>query len=234
MRPVFASELLKIRSLLSNWILLGLSLLIGPVLAGLITTFADDVDNSVALAGATLASPLMASFAALTGASEYRHNTLRQTFTSVPRRTRVLVAKAVIALGAVGAVLLASVVTSWALASAIAAGTQTDGLLSTDNFASELGSTLGWALGYSVVAFCLGVLFKTPVFAIVAIIVYPLVIDPILAAISTVPEWWPVTGLILFFGGDDGVRWFQGPLIATVLVVLAVVAATQVFLRRDA
>ncbi|MEV6493577.1 ABC transporter permease subunit [Actinoplanes sp. NPDC051633] len=105
---VITSEVIKLRSLRSNvWLLVVAAasiLLLGPIQSvGQIVPGAersDDTPIGLALTGASLATLLAGVLGVLTVTGEYAPRSIRTTFTLVPRRERVVLAKAVALAGA--------------------------------------------------------------------------------------------------------------------------------------
>ena len=120
--------------------------------------------------------------------TEYRHFTSRPTFLLEPRRARVIAAKLVVAAGvgllygvACVAVSLAITV-PWLSAKGVAIGWQVNGLI-----VVMLGA-LGVVAIFAVVGVGVGVLFRNQIAAVITVLAYLFVVEPLIAVIPVVKE----------------------------------------------
>ena len=122
------SEWIKLRTARSNLVLLVLALVV-PVLTTALATAATPLDSlpddtpanrfSLAIAGTGIGHTLLAVLGVLVIGSEFRHNTIRTTFSAIPRRLRVHRAK-IVTVAAVGLVVGAvGVLSSYVVGAAI-------------------------------------------------------------------------------------------------------------------
>ncbi len=252
-------EWVRLRTVRSTYWLLGMALLLNALIAlaiGLATRSEESrafESDGLLLTGATQFVPLpfAAVFAGIIGVlsvgHEYRHGTIRPTLTALPRRS-VLIAAKLAVVAAVGALLaVASVALNWLV-----------GLLTRGEPPSLTGGATAAALvGY--VAFValwalLGagatLLVRNVIGVIVALLVLPLIVEPLLSALSNVPalDWLtPIVRYLPFgagsrmvatvdvsdFGGEQLGRVASG-LVFAGLVALVLVPAWVLFERRDA
>jgi ABC-2 type transport system permease protein len=201
---------------------------------------ADPVRRSQLLMGGMgIARFLLGSLGVLIIGQEFRSNTIRVTFAAEPRRGRVLAAKAVL-VGAVGAVVSAAGVALAAVAGGAILSAKGVGVPLTD--ATVLRSFVGWgavSAVYGLGGLALGALLRQPVGGIVALVVWRLLVESILAAVfPDVGGWLPFTAgdRVAAVVPDDAAGppgWWG---FAYLCVVLAVVGAvgTALIRRRDA
>lgn len=90
------AELLKLRTVRTTWVMLGIGFAIEALFAGLYTglTSMDEIDDIESiLTGTGIVMMLMIVVGVLAVTTEFRHGTANTTFLVTPRRTPVLVAK---------------------------------------------------------------------------------------------------------------------------------------------
>lgn len=253
-------EWVRLRTVRSTYWLLALALLLNALIA-LAIGLASRADQSgpfeldgLLLTGATQFVPLpfAAVFAGILGVlamgHEYRHGTIRPTLTALPSRS-VLVAAKVTLVAAIGALLaVASIALNWLV-----------GLLARGEPPSFTGPGTAPALGGYVIFVALwGVLgvgatllVRNVIGVIVALLVLPLIVEPLLSALSNVPalDWLkPIVrylpfeagsrmvatvDLSDFIGGEQLGRVASG-LVFAGLVALVLIPAWVLFDRRDA
>jgi ABC-2 type transport system permease protein len=244
------AEWLKLHSVLSNKVLLwcalgagiGLSVLVAAVVP--VDQITDQLGRppdqsdlfALAIAGLNTAQLLVAIVGVQVMAQEFRY-TGRLTFAAEPHRTRVMVAK-VVTLVAVGA--LVGLVT---VALSLLAG---GGVLSWRGLDLAVGGGSFWraAVGgvvltalYALVGLALGALVRSSALAIVPLVVWVLLVEPILAAL--VPRLGQYTPFVA--GGqlqqvtpeEPGLGpWLGGGVLLAITVAL-LAAATVLLVRRD-
>jgi hypothetical protein len=171
--------------------------------------------------------PVLMVLAALTVTGEYRTGMIRATFLAMPRRTRVLAAKALVTALFSGLCAMAMVLAS-ALAVRLVGTPEQGSALSFTEFAvwRAAGSIgLYGALG-AVLAVSLGALVRHSAGVIAILLLLPFVIEPLLGSIprvgarvgplmpfanantftevawvQTFPMWWGPLGALLYFTG---------------------------------
>jgi len=241
------AELLKVRSVRMTWglVVAALAFVALNVVAIALAsgqrgapslTLESTVRSVYASAGAASVVVLVLGIVGMT--TEYRHQTITPTFLATPRRGRLLVAKLVVH-AAVGLVLgVVAVVLAYLLAA---------GVLTTRTHAGISGGTLvqvagGVLLGYAIYAalgVSVGALVRNQVAAIVAALLWVLLVEALVVAfLPAVGRWLPGGALngVLGTTSVNGERYLPAPLAALVLlgygVLLALVAA-RTTLRRD-
>lgn len=176
--PTLRAEWIKIWSLRSNWIVAGLSLVIGGLVAWAFATYSDGPVTSYELTttGATLITVLAIIVGVLTHTSEEQHGTLSNTLQGQPSRSNLVVAKTAAAatLGAIIGVLGMI----GATIGAVIAGEGLGDIMTDGVFES------GWAIGITTLAAVLGLGLG-------------LIVRHSAAAISGVMAWWLVIEFLL-------------------------------------
>ena len=253
-------EWVRLRTVRSTYWLLGMALLLNALIAlaiGLATRSEEsrgfEVDGLL-LTGATQFVPLpfAAVFAGIIGVlsvgHEYRHGTIRPTLTALPHRS-VLVAAKLAVVTAVGALLaVASVALNW-LVGLLARG-EPPSLTGGATAAALVGYVVFVAL-WALLGAGATLLVRNVIGVIVALLVLPLIVEPLLSALSNVPalDWLqPIVrylpfgagsrmvatvDLSDFIGGEQLGRVASG-LVFAGLVALVLVPAWVLFERRDA
>lgn len=199
-----------------------------------------------------MAAPFYAVMGAMAIGHEYRYGTNKATLTANPDRVAVLSAKLLVLLGWVfvvaAATLLVDLFVTWAF-------------LDMANFESAIirpmVNYVGYCLGFAVAGFALAAVFRNLTGAIVAVLTYPLVIEPIIYGVAVIVAQASSAGIgkitnllpaaagrrMLFdpyeifagFGSDIDV-WGVGAASVTFYIGVAIVlvAGSAFFIRRDA
>jgi hypothetical protein len=171
---------------------LGLSLLV----AGLISGFSQLTDGGVPLEAALNAgigfSSLIAAVLGVIGITgEYRHLTITPTFLSVPRRGVVVSAKLIVYLltGLLLGALCVGAVIALAAPWLDARGFPID--LGTDSTVRIIVGGIASVTIYGIIGVGVGALLRNQVAAVVGIVIYLFVVEPILSAIPRVQSAYP-------------------------------------------
>ena len=183
----FASELVKLRTIRTTWILLLVSTLIsGGVAAALVGsgTLGEDARPAISLVqGAGFGTLFAAVVGILIVTNEYRHGTVMTTFLAEPNRVRVLLAK--LAAAVVAGVVFAAA--ALAVASAVALpwlAARDESLPLDGDFALALGrATLAFVLTV-VIGAAVGAIVHSQVGAIVGYFVWIFVFESIVTLVS--------------------------------------------------
>jgi ABC-2 type transport system permease protein len=186
-----------------------------------------------------------AVFGATTSSGEFRHKTITDTYLDQPDRVRVMMAKTVaaIAAGAVFGAVAAAIATGVGLMSASGKGYHIT--LGGGDFARyAAGAVLGTALLAGLGA-VVGSLISSQIGAIVTVFVWCLLIEQIVAAVSTsAARFLPLLGAMTMAGADsragmpplpNGIKPLSFGVIVGILAALLVVlsAVTAHRLNRD-
>ncbi len=243
----------EVRKLLSTkvwlWMLLG-SALLGALFASLTLGFANNPESGlprrddpgivpIALSAVTAGVVFVVILSIMGITQEFRHRTATPTFLTTPHRGRVVVAKLVTYLvaGAVYAVLTSLVVLAIVIPWVTASGGEVT--LNGENRAVLIGGTVAVAL-YSLLGVGVGALVRNQVGAVVGVLVYLFVAEPIVRSIpATAPvyRWLPggaqeAMTATAQVGPDLLERWQGGVLLIGYGLVSAGLAMALT-LRRD-
>lgn len=245
-------ERIKLFSTRSPWWCLGLTAVIMVGLSALIAGLASaqEVTVGVTLVGYNIALMVLLTMAAIAVTNEYRFGTIRATFTAVPNRTAVLLAKVTVValvIGVVGEVLALA-------AYGVARLIEPSADLSV-NTAAEWRFLLGVGVVFAlsaVIAIAVGTLVRQSAAAISILLVWALLVENLVGLIPKVggdiQAWMPWVaanhfltagngadagegagvGLQLPYGPWGALLYFAG--VAVALLVLALAVAE----RRDA
>ena len=201
MRRLIASEFRKLfTTRLWLWLLLA-SMALTALYAGLLIAFSDDPDTLTAplstpagqqtlfAVAAGGANTLVAVLAAIGLTGEFRHRTATATFLTTPHRGRVVVAKLVM-YGLVGicyAVICLGVVTAialpWLATKGIAVSLGGNGVTGT------IAGVIADIAIFGLVGVGLGALLRNQVAAVVGLLVYRFVAEPIVTSIPALRDW---------------------------------------------
>ena len=242
----------EIRKLFSTkvwlWLLLG-SAALGAGFASLTLGFAGQADSGLPArddpkiqalvfnpAGAAVVFTVILAIIGIT--QEFRHRTATPTFLTTPHRRRVVVAKLVTYLVAglgyavVTALVLLAVGVPWLLSAGASVS------LGGTNGTVLLGGILAVGL-YGVLGVGVGTLLRNQVGAIVGVLVYLFVLEPIVRGIpATAPvyRWLPggaQEALTSALAGPDLLERWQGALLLIGYGLVSAVLAMVLTLRRD-
>jgi len=192
---ILRSEFLKLVSVRTTWILLGLMILIEGLVAGLITGLADKKDLRLAnvpdlLVGTPFSILFIVTLGALISTNEFRHGTANSTFLVTPRRERVILAKLFVGfvVGLVAALLFVAVNAGLGLS-----------ILSSRDVPVDSDTAVNIYIGVGV-GFILICLFGVALGAVVR--------NQIAAIVGGLALFLALRGTITLFIGDDVGRYF--------------------------
>jgi len=191
------SEWIKFSTLRSNWVMVVIAVAFPLVIVGLTAAFSasppSGSDLAELIAGTGVVSALLlGALAILSITAEYGHNTIRPTFAALPDRWRALGAKPIAHIGLTAAAMAGIVVIGWLLGSSIAEDEQ-----ALDGEATRIilvGIVL-LAIGLTLLGFGLGSLLRSTPLAICVLLLWPLLVEGLLAGLLTVIGW------------DGALRW---------------------------
>lgn len=216
------SEWIKLSTLTVNKVLVIIAMIfpvtVVALVAGLTSDFFDSSDVADLIGGLAWLSVLLLGVMCTIGMSgEFGYNTIRPTFAAQPHRTRTLLAKATVQIVTIAALMSAVVAVCWVVATGLLDGTFS---LTGNSSAGEggasaltgLAGTVAFAIGVGIGGFGLGNLIRNTPAAVAALLLWPLVLENILARLlfAAIDKEWarymPFTqGLTLTVAdrGDD-------------------------------
>lgn len=170
----------------------------------------------------------------LTAGTEYQGSQIRTTLTGVPRRLRLLTAKALAYL--IVAALTGVVAIGGALASAaIALGLRGTAPAEQTSAWPSVGAAV-YLVMIGLLALAVSVLLRSLVAPLVTMLGLVLIVSPLLAARTEHARWLPdrAGGLLYLPGGDSVLTPGSGALVLLAWTAVAGVTAAVVFVARDA
>ena len=241
------SECVKLRTARANVVLLLLALVVPVLLTALVAgtvpldQLPDDTPAnrfSLAIAGLGTGHTLLGVLGVLVIGSEFRHNTIRVTFSAIPRRMRVHGAKIVLVAVVSAVVGIVAVVSSYLVGSAILGARGFGVSLSDAGVTRSLAGAVLVAVLAGLVGLGVGTIVKATAGAITVIVVYPVIIEALL--VSFVPS---VGKYLPFAAGNalqspDGTKDVLSPLaggvIFTAFAAVLLVVGGALLQSRDA
>jgi ABC-2 type transport system permease protein len=247
MKDALRTEWIKLHTARSNLVLLILSVAVPIAFTILVATTVGKSDVkeserfSLLLAGATIGYLLIGVLGVLIIGQEFRHSTIRVTFTAEPRRTRVMVAKALVLVVTGLVVGVIATVFSYAIGNAILTTRGLDlTLKGSIQLRAMAGSVVLYAL-YGIVGLGLGSIIRAAAGAITLLIVWPVIVESIIRGLlPKIGKWLPFNAGSQLTNTDATVKpsealtpragglWFL--LFALVLFIIGTVLVA----RRDA
>ncbi len=255
---VLKSEILKLRTLRSTWVMLLIMLVLFVAfgaLAALSTTgqISDGGGRprgipldpvTTVLAGAGFAVLVMSVFGVLSGAREYGSGMIRTTLSFVPRRLQVLWAKTIALIVFVIPVSLIAAFGAFFLGMAVLGAAGSETVAFTDPDAQRvLFGTAAYITGLAIIGLALGVAMRSMPGAIATVIGGVLILPALLTAL--LPEAWrsvlkflpsnaaaPFTQVDVRFA--DLLSLWPGIAVFIAWVLLSLAVAAVLLVRRDA
>ncbi|MHB8329071.1 MAG: hypothetical protein ACYDD6_05530 [Acidimicrobiales bacterium] len=259
MRGLLRAEALKLRSIWSTWVLLGITVVVVGGLS-VVVGFAPHHRDIAALLfpargsaawfdtvfstmGIATDLALVLGVIAVTG--EYRHKTVTPTYLVEPRRGRVTAAKLVVC--AAGGLVVAAAAGAISLAlgfAVVGSGIGDTGRMLTE-FRHVFPGVAAAAMLFAVYGVGLGALLKNQVVALVVGLGVSTIVEPIIdGTLPSVGRWLPsqaaqalasVTARASGFGGSlvHLITWWQGGLVLLAYGVVLAAAGSFTTLRAD-
>lgn len=245
MVALIRTEVLKLRTVRSPWLLLGAApLLVIAGISGLVIS-GNDLHNpstqSQALAHVGLTSIFTVVFGILAVAGEYRHKTITDTYLSTPSRGRVIAAKLGVyaVVGALSGVLCALVglvvAAAWWSDKGVSFGWVNSAMWAT------IGGSIVWNAAFAAIGVGVGALIRSLVGAIAVALAWIALVEGIVGQlIGGLARWLPFNaGQALGAGAGKPMiasgllpRWGGGVVLALYTIAFAAAALTT-SLRRD-
>jgi ABC-2 type transport system permease protein len=245
MTGLLRTEVLKLRTVRSPWLLLAAApLLVTAGISGLVLSAKKPLDHTTqsgALAHVGLASLFTLVFGVLAVAGEYRHRTITDTYLSTPARGRVVGAKLLVyavfgaLAGVAGSVVGLGVAAAWWSDKGVSF-VWTDSAMWT-----TIGGGIAWNAAFAAIGVGVGALIRSLVGAIAVALAWIALVEGIVGQlIGDLARWLPFNaGQALGAGakamtttGNLLPRWGGGVVLALYTLVFAVLAVTTT-MRRD-
>jgi ABC-2 type transport system permease protein len=238
------SEVLKLRTVRTPWILLAAGLfIVAAGISGLVISggnLKSPATQSAAVAHLAIVAVVSLLFGVLAVAGEYRQRTITDTFLSSPRRGRVVAAKIVVytVIGALegvvgGAIAIITAAIWWG-----AKGADFD-LGNAGMWSTVLGGILANAL-YAAIGVGLGALMRNLTAAILVAVGWIAVVEGIVGQLigSELAKWLPFTSgralaLAAGFGNEGLLSRGAGGIVVAAYAIVFVVVAVFSTLKRD-
>lgn len=189
MFAVVRSEWIKLSTLTVNKVLLIIAVAFPVIVTGLVAGLSDEFFTSSDVAdligGLGWLSALLFGVVATIGmAGEFGYNTIRPTFAAQPVRIKPLAAKLGVHVAVTALLVFGVIVVAWLLATSLLDGSFS--LASSQEFGVDsaragLVGTLLLAIGVTIAGFGLGNLVRNTPAAVTALLLWPLVVENILA-----------------------------------------------------
>jgi ABC-2 type transport system permease protein len=246
MHTLIRTEVLKLRTVRSPWLLLAASpLLVLAGISGLVISggnnLRDPATQAMALAHVGLTSLFTLAFGILAVAGEYRHKTITDTYLSTPARGRVIAAKLVVyaAFGALSGVLSTlaglGVTAAWWSDKGASFDWGNAGMWTT------IGGGIAWNAAFAAIGVGVGALIRSLVGAIAVALAWIALVEGIVGQlVGGFARWLPFdAGQALgaaarpMVSGDHLLpRWGGGGVLAAYTLAFAVLAVAT-SMRRD-
>jgi ABC-2 type transport system permease protein len=243
------SEWIKLRSVRSNLVMMGVALFVPMAIVLLTVSFMDvlsvsDVTIAELLAGSgTFSVMMLGVVGVLSVTQEYSQGTIRITLAATPRRVRVHLAKIAVVV-AVSVVIMAIVILLGRLAgAAILDSRGFDGTLGYDGEGAVYGALLLISMVVGVLGCAAGTITRNPPGAISALLLWPLVVESIVGGVLGVlvdgwkQDWMPfqtgLNGVLVSTHDLEFGRWGSIGYFSLWVAALSLVAV-RLLRRRDA
>lgn len=245
------SEWIKLRTVRMNFVLAALA--VGfPLIVTVLTTALIDIDDmssrdlvEMVTGTSIITGMLLGVIGATAITSEFGFGTIRPTFAATPRRSRVLVAKAIVTIAMALAVEAIVVVLCFGIGSALLNGRGDDIALGDVDLGRQ--ALIGVVLFAAIVAllgYGLGLLTRNSPAAVAVLILWPLLAEPLVGALLGVIgldnplKWMPYQAggelLDVYPSDSETFGRVAGGLYFLVVATAVTVAGALVTSRRDA
>ncbi|MGA1571060.1 MAG: hypothetical protein ACO38E_03905 [Ilumatobacteraceae bacterium] len=253
MKAVIASEFLKARTVRSHWVLLIIAMAFPLVISTLVGVFNPEPQfmsyrelGSMVTGTGVVSLLLLTSLWVINLTSEFTHGTIRVTYAAVPRRWKVIVSKAIVGTA------VTSVVMTLLFWSTFGVGAVLLNRRGASIFVTGwLGHTTGVFVALVALAVIvswfglgLGVLIKNSPVAIVVVLLWPLIIENLVAlafalsGVESARKWMPYQAAIQTVDNNPGLDGTLGRpwahLYFAMFALVILVIGISVDRRRDA
>ena len=242
MTAVVHAEWIKLRSVRSNIIVFVVAVLLVVAIAVIASSVSrDEPGQTIELAttGVLIANLLFGILGVQIIGQEYRFNTILPTYTAVPNRRRVLLAKLITITASTAVFSVVMLALSVLVVKVLGPSYVT---LDQSAWRTLLG-TIGYGVGFAAFGFAVGAIVRQPIAGIILVVLWPFAVEGIIGTLSN-----PVSRFLPFLQGgqmatippSDAVTGFEqlDPNLATIyfFAVIAVLVIIGLVLadRRDA
>jgi ABC-2 type transport system permease protein len=242
MNNVISSEVMKLRTLLTPRLVLGLGALVAGFGGYVVAKIAADNGTTMTMADAVTVSALPMWFlvtivAVVATAGEFHHRTIHTTLLHVPRRGQVLAGKALV-VAAYGAVIAGIGAVTSMVGSAVTLHAESLAVTWSPEVFTAVAKSALLAAMWAVLAAGLGALVRNTTVAIVTVLVWKFVIEGVLLVIVNEPEmrrWLPsgAADAVMSHAGPALLQPWAGGLLFFGYTLLVVAAGAVMFVRRD-
>lgn len=252
---VLQSEWTKLRTLRSTWATLATAVVLMVGVAALVSSVvlsqwdtADAIDRatfdamSIALAGLTFASIAIAALGVMTITGEYSTGAIRGSLLAVPRRTPVLVAKAVLLAVVTYVTMLVTTVASFGVTMTILSGKGISASLGDPGVLRVLLGAPAYLAVVALLGLGVGALLRSTPAGITTLLGVLLVLPPLAFLLpgklgDTLSHWLPSSAgqqVTMVTPDPSGLAPWLGLGVAAAYAVVLLVAAAVMLQRRDA
>lgn len=207
-------ELVRLRTIRSTYWLIALALLLNGLVAFAVAMATRNepvapesvgigLTGAAALVPLPLAPVLMGLMGVLAVGHEYRHGLIRPTLTALPRRSALVAARLLVLAATAGLVTLASIALNWVVLATVWA--EAPGLTGEPLPAALTGYVLLTAL-WAVLGAAATLVVRSTVGVMVLLLVVPLIVEPLLQALTMIPalaDLQPATRFLPFTAGAE-------------------------------
>lgn len=197
------SEWIKFRSVRSTIVTLflagGLVVLVAVIAANQMSTSQPHLTDLTA--GVSIAALIFGALGVQVLGQEYRFNTIRPTFTAMPVRWRVLVAKLVVVTAACASIAVVMIGFCWVIGTLFLDGFSIDGV----DRRAALGIVL-FSVGWSAMGMGIGAILRQPIAGILVQLAEAFVVESLIAGlVPSAAKWMPfINGFQMTFRGSSG------------------------------
>lgn len=190
------SEFIKLRTILSHWVLAIIAFAFPVVVVTLVAIFGnwdfgiDSTDISGLIVGLTVVSAmLLGAMCAISLTSDYGHNTIRPTYAATPNRLQVIGAKVIVNSVVVAAVTTVAVFVSWFVGSIILSSRDLSVSLGDNGVMPSLISVIVLAVSVAWFAMGLGLIIRNSPATVTILLLWPLLIEGLIGLVLSLIGW---------------------------------------------
>lgn len=190
------SEFIKLRTILSHWVLAIIAFVFPVGVVVLVAMLAnydfgiDSTDISGLIVGLTVVSAmLLGAMSAISLTSDYGHNTIRPTYAATPNRLAVIGAKVIVNSAVVAAITTVAVFVSWFVGSIILSARDLSISLGDNGVMPSLISVIVLAVSVAWFAMGLGLIIRNSPATVTILLLWPLLIEGLVGLVLSLIGW---------------------------------------------